>query len=87
MEDALYEKAGINQKTGEPFSNPFKLSKICNEASRHCKETIKEAGWKYGNFSSRSRKWNSSKHADAALSKGQKQKYMHFYLLHFGDGK
>ena len=43
MEDALYEKAGINQKTGEPFSNPFKLSKICNEASYHCKETIKEA--------------------------------------------
>ena len=42
MEEALYEKVGINQRTGEPYSNPFKLSKICNEASQHCKETIKE---------------------------------------------
>jgi len=41
MEESLYEKIGVSQKTGEAITNPFKLSKICNEASQHCKETIK----------------------------------------------
>ena len=41
MEESLYEKVGVSAKSGQPVTNPFKLSKISNEASQHCRETIK----------------------------------------------
>ena len=42
LENSLYEKVGVSQKTGQEITNPFKLSKISNEASQFCKEVIKE---------------------------------------------
>ena len=42
MEEAMFKKIGVSQKTGEPVSNPFELSKISNEASRYCKNFIKD---------------------------------------------
>jgi hypothetical protein len=50
MDNSLYEQ-GINQrtgepmvspKTGEPVSDPFKLPRICREASKYCKEFMSE---------------------------------------------
>jgi hypothetical protein len=43
METAVYEKVGVSKKTGEEITNPFKLSRISNEASQHCKDTIRDA--------------------------------------------
>ena len=42
LEKSMYEQTGISHKTGDPISNPFKLSRICNEASVQCKEIVKD---------------------------------------------
>jgi hypothetical protein len=42
MEDRLFEKVGISQKTGNEITNPFSLSKISNEASAYCKQYMSE---------------------------------------------
>jgi hypothetical protein len=40
--DSLYEKVGVSPKTGDPVTDPFKLSKVCREASQYCREFMKE---------------------------------------------
>jgi len=39
---AVISPAKINEKTGQPVTNPFKLSKISNKASQYCKEFIRD---------------------------------------------
>jgi hypothetical protein len=40
--DSLYEKIGVSPKTGDPVTDPFKLSKVCRDASQYCREFMKE---------------------------------------------
>ena len=42
MDEMVYEKVGVSPKTGEPITNPFKLSKISNESSQYCKQISME---------------------------------------------
>lgn len=35
-------EASLFEKQANGYPNPFKLSKICNDAAEHCKQTIKE---------------------------------------------